>query len=191
MGFVSILSFARQLIQTAVTPGETVIDATVGNGIDTQFLAEQVGTDGKVYGFDIQEEALRQADTRLQKVKSTGCTIRLLLHSHARMQDHIPTDEHGQISAIMFNLGYLPGHDHSIITQPESTLPALEASARLLKQGGIITVILYTGHTGGQDEANEVVAWAEQLPQHSFQVLTYRFINQRNHPPYLLAIHKR
>ncbi|WP_328133307.1 class I SAM-dependent methyltransferase [Paenibacillus validus] len=51
--------------------------------------------------------------------------------------------------------------------------------------------MLYTGHPGGPEEAEAVEAWAAALPQADYQVLTYRFLNQRNRPPYVIAIEKR
>jgi SAM-dependent methyltransferase len=216
MGFWSIISFAHKLIEERLRPGDAVIDATVGNGVDTVFLAGLVGMGGAVYGFDIQEEALEKARTRMagagfggssagaagstEAVAGAGfggssaeavCGVKLLLRSHAQMEQAVPASLHGEIAAVMFNLGYLPGGDHTIVTTPFSTLAALEASLRLLKKGGVVTIVLYSGHEGGREEADAVAAWAGQLPQHSYQVLEYRFLNQRNTPPYLIAIEKR
>ena len=47
-------------------PGETVVDATAGNGNDTQFLAELVGENGHVLAFDIQQAALDSTAERLR-----------------------------------------------------------------------------------------------------------------------------
>ena len=44
--------------QTAVK-GDYAVDATLGNGHDTCFLAEIVGDSGKVFGFDIQKKRLK------------------------------------------------------------------------------------------------------------------------------------
>lgn len=38
--------------------GDTVIDATAGNGHDTVFLAQLVGRQGRVWAFDVQSSAL-------------------------------------------------------------------------------------------------------------------------------------
>jgi tRNA A58 N-methylase Trm61 len=197
MGFGSIISFAHKLIEERLRPGDAVIDATVGNGVDTVFLAGLVGMGGAVYGFDIQEEALEKARKRMAGAGFGGssaeavCGVKLLLRSHAQMEQAVPASLHGEIAAVMFNLGYLPGGDHTVVTTPFSTLAALEASLRLLKKGGVVTIVLYSGHEGGREEADAVAAWAGQLPQHSYQVLAYRFLNQRNTPPYLIAIEKR
>jgi hypothetical protein len=91
----------------------------------------------------------------------------------------------------MFNLGYLPGFDHQITTTSNSTIISLNAAIRLLRAGGIITIVAYTGHAGGQEEANAVAEWASQLPQAQFNVLSYRFINQKNDPPFLIAVEKK
>ncbi|CAG7646794.1 class I SAM-dependent methyltransferase [Paenibacillus allorhizosphaerae] len=190
MGFVSILSFTHQLVKERVSPGDTAVDATAGNGVDTLFLAALVGPNGVVHAVDVQAQALRNTATRLNEALPDH---RTLLHhrSHAELQSIVPTDRWGQVAAVMFNLGYLPGDDHATVTQPDSTLTALAAAAEAIRRGGIITVVLYTGHPGGKEEANAVEAWAAALPQKAYQVLQYRFFNQKNNPPYLLAIEKR
>jgi predicted methyltransferase len=190
VGFVSILSFAHQLIEARVQPGEIVIDATAGNGVDTVFLSRLVGSAGVVHAFDIQSHALEQTALRLA-AEQPDSDVRLHLCSHAELLERVPQEQHGKVAAVMYNLGYLPGQDHAVITTASSTLPALDASAQLLRRGGVITIVLYTGHPGGMEEAEAVEAWAAALPQKEFQVLQYRFLNQKNHPPYVIAIEKR
>jgi predicted methyltransferase len=190
MGLPSVLIYAQQLIQSAVSGSDTVVDATVGNGMDTVFLAKCVGESGKVYGFDIQQEALDNTRQRITEEGLIPLNINLINESHANMLGSIPASEQGKIAAVMFNLGYLPGCDHQIITRPESTIPALEAAVQLLRKGGIITIVLYPGHPGGQEEAEQVSVWAAKLLQREYQVIHYQFLNQRNHPPYLIAVQK-
>lgn len=192
MGFLSILSFAQQLAEARIHQGDVCIDATAGNGVDTVFLAKAVGSGGMVYGFDVQEAALNKTQERLSRELSHRFTgVRLLLASHHRMAELIPPEQHGAVAAIMFNLGYLPGSDQTVITRPSTTLPALESALSLLRQGGVLTIAVYPGHPGGQAEAEAVEAWAAALKQEEFQVMSYRFINQNNHPPYLIAVEKR
>ncbi|GIP38895.1 SAM-dependent methyltransferase [Paenibacillus sp. J31TS4] len=192
MGFLSVLSFAQKLVAERARPGEPVIDATVGGGVDTLFLAGQAGAGGVVYCFDIQREALERAQQRLAGADAASLAeVRWTEGSHAGMEAAVDPQHRGRIAAVMFNLGYLPGSDHATVTVPESTLPALDAALRLLRPGGLITAVLYTGHAGGQREADAVEAWAQALPQRDCQVLRYQFANQRSHPPYLLAIEKR
>ncbi|MFD2610985.1 tRNA (mnm(5)s(2)U34)-methyltransferase [Paenibacillus gansuensis] len=197
MGFLSILSFAHRLVKERVQPGEMAVDATVGNGVDTLFLAETVGHRGTVYGFDIQPQALENAQRRLAGppgaagAKPSRCTnVHLLLRSHAELLRAIPEEEHGTAGAVMFNLGYLPGADEGVVTTPSSTLPALEAALALLRPGGVLTVAVYTGHAGGAAEGDAVAAWAAAVPQTRGRVLKYQFMNQTASAPYLIAVEK-
>jgi ubiquinone/menaquinone biosynthesis C-methylase UbiE len=64
---LSLVQQAHQAVEAVLKPGDITIDATVGNGHDTLFLATRVGATGKVYGFDIQQEALDSAYQRLQQ----------------------------------------------------------------------------------------------------------------------------
>lgn len=206
----SVLSFAKRLVSERVRAGDGCVDATVGNGVDTLFLAERVGVGGAMFGFDIQAAALEKASAKLEKA---GCAariwrgdvdagasagrgdadagvVRLLLASHEHMADYVPQEWHGRLSAVMFNLGYLPGGDHRIMTQPDSSVRALNAAFSLIRPGGIITVVIYTGHDGGTQEELAVRHWALGLDQKIAQVLDYHFVNQQHNPPYLLAICK-
>jgi hypothetical protein len=106
------------------------------------------------------------------------------------MNQHVPASAKGRVGAIMFNLGYLPGGDKALTTEPETTLAALEHAVHYLRPGGVITVVQYVGHEGGAAEAEAVDAWAADLNQARFQALSYRFVNQRNAPPRLLAVER-
>lgn len=139
-----------------VKPGDVAIDATAGNGHDTLFLAERVGPAGIVYAFDIQEAALRSTAKRLAAAGMTN--VRLFQNDHAHMPSWIEPQHHGNIAAVMFNLGYLPGGDKTMITRTTSTLAAIDAGLQLLRLGGILTVLAYPGHPGGREEMLAVEA---------------------------------
>ena len=192
MGFVSVLSYVHQLLGQRIQSGDTVVDATLGTGVDALYMAKLVGTRGSVYGFDIQQSALDQTKQRLaRELPDAASCVHMSLCSHALLEAAVPQDRHGKVAAVTFNLGYLPGADTAIITEQESTIPALEAALRLLRKGGIVTIVLYSGHDGGSEEAAAVEHWAEQLPLAAFQVLRYQFANRSASAPYLLAVEKR
>ena len=179
----SAVELAHQLIRERLSQGDTAVDATVGNGHDTVFLASIVGSEGRVIGFDIQEEAIRKT-----VAKTSGFNqVTLHLESHELIGKLVS----GEVQAVMFNLGYLPGGDKSITTRPESTIKALNLSTNLLSGGGLITIAVYGGHPGGEQEATALEEWSRQLPQEGFGVAKYQFLNQRNSPPYLLVIGRR
>lgn len=191
MGFLSVLSFAHKLVQERVRSGDAVVDATVGTGVDTLFLAQAAGETGTVYGFDIQPRALALAEERLRKAGSRA-NVRLLLRSHAELAAALPAPLHGRIAAVMFNLGYLPadGADTGVITLAETTLPALEGALAVLKPGGIATIVLYPGHEGGGAEADAVERWCAALPGTTAQAVIYRML-QKSDAPYMIALEKK
>ena len=179
-----VLSFTHRLIAKTLRPGDIAIDATTGNGHDTLHLARCVGPTGLVIGLDVQPKALQQT---WQRMAAAGYSNRVkLLHAgHETMAEAVPgaMSEYGvghdsRPRAVCFNLGYLPGGDKTLATRPETTLTALDAALGLLAPGGILTVVLYSGHPGGTAERDAVLAWAEALSDGSYRVLHYRFLNR-------------
>jgi len=180
------LLLARELIRLSVTPGDAVVDATAGNGHDTLFLAELVGDRGAVYAFDIQQDAISRTTERLLQAQMLS-RVQLICSGHENIAYYVKEN----VSAVMFNLGYLPGRDHRFVTKPETTLTALQASLNIIKPGGIITLVLYSGHPGGEEEKVAVINYSRHLPQEDFAVSLFEMINWSNHPPALLAIEKK
>jgi predicted methyltransferase len=166
---LSLVQQAHLAVAAVVESGDTVIDATVGNGHDTLFLAQQVGYSGKVYGFDIQEAALDNAYQRLQ-LAGQAAQVSLYHAGHEVMAMLLPESAAGRVKAVMFNLGYLPGGDKQRITAATTTLAALQAALSLLAPGGVISLLAYTGHPGGREEAEQVKHWAAFLPHDLFSV---------------------
>lgn len=185
-----ILPFARQLIEKAVSPGDCVIDATLGNGHDTLFLANLIGDSGMVYGFDIQEEAIFNTRKRLLN-EQLADRITLFHKGHEHIRTSIPKSHHGKIKAAIFNLGYLPGGDKSIVTTPSTTISAIKQLLELMAPEGIIVLVIYHGHLEGAIERDELLQIVKELDQKAAHVLQYQFINQKNNPPFIIAIEKR
>lgn len=149
---------AHDVLAAAVRAGDTVVDATVGNGYDTLFLARAVGASGAVFGFDIQAPALANAQQRLNAA-AIAQRVTLIRANHADMHRFIPAHLHGRIAAVMFNLGYLPGGDHNLITRASTTEAAVSVAWSMLRPGGRLSVVAYRGHAGGTHEASVVQSW--------------------------------
>ena len=135
--------------------GDCAIDATLGNGYDTQFLAQKVGTSGHVYAFDIQKESIEQS-TRFLEKNNLENRVTFYLSCHSKIKQNLPIELVGKIKTVTFNLGYLPGGDKNIITKPDSTLSALQQAYHYLSDDGIISLISYRGHEGGRCEFEEI-----------------------------------
>ena len=186
MPLLPALAFARQLIEGRLKNGGRALDGTAGNGRATLFLAQLVGGNGKVWAFDIQAQALSNTAGLLRE-NGVEERVELIATSHADLADYVREP----LDAAMFNFGYLPGGDKTVTTKADSSVRAMQAAAALLAEGGLLTAVVYSGHPAGRAEAAAIEQWAAALPQEQYQVLHYRFTNQRNHPPQLLAIEKR
>ena len=174
------LEMAHDFLAQVITPEDIVVDATMGNGYDTLFLAKLAK---QVYSFDIQEQALEKTSQRIQEAGLTN--VDLILQGHETVDQYVT-----EVKAAIFNLGYLPSADKSIITQPQTTLEALEKLCQMLVKGGRIAIMIYYGHEGGDIERDAVMDYVSQLPQQEYTATIYRTLNQINNPPFLVMIEK-
>lgn len=173
------------LLKTVVKPHDYVIDATMGNGFDTVFLAQLVGEKGKVFAFDIQETALSATFKRL-KEHNLDNRCELFLLGHEKIQQVISH----KISAVIFNLGYLPNSDKTIVTSGLTTVQAIQGALPLLKLNGIIILVVYLGHQGSFQEHEMILNFVKTLNQKYFTVAQYQLLNQKNTPAELIVIEK-
>ncbi|MGX7245362.1 class I SAM-dependent methyltransferase [Enterococcus quebecensis] len=182
------LRFSHTLLKEVTQEGNIVVDATMGNGNDTAFLAELVGSTGYVYAFDVQEQALINTEKKLTELGLRD-QVGLFKQGHETIDVTVPKET--SLTAAIFNLGYLPKSDKEIITKPDTTKKALDALLPRLSPKGRIVIVVYYGHIGGEAELTLVQEFCQQLPQEDYSVLTYQFINQKNNPPILFCIEKK
>lgn len=184
--FDNVNNIAKMYIQEAIGEGDICIDATMGNGYDTVFLAEKVGKNGKVYAFDVQEEAIKSTQKKIKKLEFED-RVELILDGHENIEKYVKQS----IKCAVFNLGYLPRCEHMIITKPNTTVEAIKQSVELLEENGVVCISIYTGHEGGMEERNAVFNYAMNLDQKSYNVFESKFINQKNNPPSIILIEKK
>ena len=175
---------ADYMIRT-LREGDVAIDATMGNGHDTQFLSELVGEGGRVYAFDVQQSAI---DNTAACLEAAGLSSRatLILDGHQNMAQHVDVP----VRAVMFNLGWLPGAAHAVTTKVDTTLKAVNAAAQLLVPGGVMTICVYPGHEEGTRELSALLEWAGALDVRTFNVLHHHFICAAAHTPRLILVQK-
>ncbi len=176
---------ARDVLLQALRPGDTAVDATMGNGHDTLFLAETVGQEGHVFAFDIQQSAL-EFTRRLLEENGVSDRVTLLCRSHSEMAEAV----HGPVSAVVFNLGWLPGGDHRITTRCDSTEKAVPEALKLLRPGGVVTICAYPGHAEGSRERDILVRLLSGLSNRQFNVLRQVFLNAGEGAPECFVIQK-
>lgn len=208
-----ITEWCHHFIAAQVEEGDICIDATMGNGNDTEFLCRLVGETGKVYAFDIQEQAVEATRARLAEA---GLLKRaeLFCESHARMDEVVNeyrhaeqcgasgeekcagksdagADVNGLVSCIVFNFGYLPGGNHNVATHAESSIAAIEKGLRLLKKQGIMSLCIYSGGDSGFEERDALLPYLKALDAKKYLVIVSEYYNRPNNPPIPVLVVKK
>jgi len=175
---------SHRLLALTVHEGDTVIDGAAGKGRDTCFLADLVGANGQVWAFDIQEEACRATKAALAD-KQLLERVRIICDDHANIAAYnIPPS-----AAAIFNLGWLPGSDHTVVSGA-NTIAALQAGLSKLKVGGVLVIVAYPGHAEGAKEYANLLSWLSSLPEKQARSLQINFPANKQAPAVLL-IEKR
>lgn len=182
----SALNIIHRIIEEKVQPGDICIDATAGRGNDTLFLAKLVGENGRVTAFDIQQDAV---DSTRALLAENGMSDRaeVLLKSHSEMDE---VCKEGTVSCITFNFGWLPKGDHNIFTNKSTSIPAIEKGMKLLKSGGIMTLIIYYGRETGFEERDALLEYLPTIDSSRYTVIEMPFVNRPNCPPIPIVILK-
>ncbi|KAK4797296.1 hypothetical protein SAY86_029622 [Trapa natans] len=172
---------AHAVWKHVVRRGDTVVDATCGNGYDTLALLRLVADSsgkGRVFGMDIQEEALESTDRLLSQslAPNEKELVKLFPMCHSKMEEIIPKDT--SVRLVAFNLGYLPGGDKEKTTMTETTLLALEAAVRIIQPGGLISVVVYVGHPRGSEEFEAIQAFISGLPTEAWICSKLQMLNR-------------
>ena len=182
----SALDIIRKIIKEHVKEGDICIDATAGRGNDTLFLCSLAGESGSVTAFDIQEDAVKSTLELLEK-NGMASRAKVLLKSHSEMAGLF---EQNSVSCITFNFGWLPKGDHNIFTKKETSIPAIESGLKLLKKGGIMTLIIYYGRETGFEERDALLEFLPKIDSKKYTVVEMPFVNRPNCPPIPVVILK-
>ncbi len=164
-----LTQLAHEAISRVLHAGDVAIDLTAGNGWDTCFLVSCVGPTGHVYAFDIQSAAI-DTTQRLLAQHGLHCCVTLENVSHADWITKVPLEHRRKIKVATMNLGYLPRGDKSIVTKASSTTIAIQNVIEWLQPNGVLSVLAYTGHPGGQTEADAVQALLAKLDTKCYEI---------------------
>ncbi len=183
--FSAHLTLAHSLWKKHLLPDDCAIDATCGNGRDTQTLAEFLtGSGSRIVSIDIQKNALESAEKRLagNLPQETLSKISFIHACHSTI-DSIALPHPPRL--VVYNLGYLPGGNKAITTETSSTLESLSKAASLLIEGGAISITCYSGHPEGKSEEDAILSWTSSLDPNQWYASQYRWINRPTSPTFL------
>lgn len=177
---------AAEIFRAVLEKGDRAIDATMGNGHDTETLCHLVGAEGRVYAFDIQEAAV--ASTR-ERLEAAGLLERAVLFhmGHEKMGEVVREP----VQLIAFNLGWLPGGDHQVTTRTETTLSAIRQALELLEPMGVLVICVYPGHPEGEREREAVTGMLRSLSPRAYNVLVHEFLNAGPGAPLCLVAQRQ
>ena len=183
MTVVDLTGLHKHFILEHLGEGEVAVDFTMGNGNDTLFLSKTVGETGRVYAFDIQEDAL--TSTRAHLVENGAPeNYTLICASHHRVKEFVSEP----IKAGMFNLGYLPRSGRkTLYTMRETTMPAVEAAIELLAPDGVLIVAIYPGHEEGALEGDMLREYFKGLSKYRICASEFRILNSPTSPYFFLV----
>lgn len=174
----SISDLSHNIIDNFVINKNVAIDATLGNGYDTDFLSLKFN---KVFSFEIQKIS---CDSYKEKSRDN---VKIINDSHHLFDNYIKEE----VDCIMYNLGFLPGGNKEITTKHETTLKSINDGLKLLKSGGIMTICIYKGHTEGKREESCIIDFVKSLPKNTYGVMCHSYINRTETAPLLLVIEKK
>lgn len=181
--FDSPLNLALGFWQTLLSTKDHVIDATCGHGYDALKVLPMI-PEGFLYGIDIQKEAIESTEKKLSPFYKN---YELFHQSHAQFPKKIAKNS---IKLIIYNLGYLPQSDKVVKTNSKTTLESLDASLELLSPHGVVSIMIYSGHSEGEEERNATLSWAEKLNKSDYLVTHHELIN-RHKAPSLCLVQKK
>ena len=179
---VDLTGLHKHFILEHLFEGECAVDFTMGNGNDTLFLSKTVGESGRVYAFDIQEEALISTEAHLKEMGAPE-NYKLICASHHRVKEFVTEP----IKAGMFNLGYLPrSGKKAVTTLRETTMPAVEAAIDMLLPDGVLIVAIYPGHEEGALEGEMLREYFSTLSRFRICASEFRILNSPTSPYFFL-----
>lgn len=181
------VGLTHDFLQQNLLPGGFFVDATCGNGGDTEFLCRLAGPEGRVLALDLQQQAVDNTNARLA-AEGLSDIGRAVQADHANLAQLV---EKGSADCVVFNFGYLPGADHSLFTTPKSSLPAVEAALAALRPGGILAACLYSGGPNGDGEKNALLEFFRTLPIREYTVLVCEFANWASTAPLPCFVRKK
>ncbi len=180
MSRIPITEWCQDRIRQLMPHPMICIDATAGTGRDTLFLCRITPEEGRILSMDIQEEALAQAEKRIRDAGYQD-KVQFVCDGHENMDSYM-TNPPG-VDLIMFNLGYLPGGDHQIATSYPTTMVAVKKGLNLLKDGGVMTLMIYSGGVSGFEERDALLPFLQSLDYRRYTVILESFYNKPNTPP--------
>ena len=174
------LKLSHEYLKKHINNDDICVDATMGRGRDTLLLCNLAR---EVYAFDIQEEALSSTKRLLEENGITNA--HLILDSHHNLKSYVKSAK-----CVVFNLGFLPGGNHSIFSHSDTSIKAIEAALDIIPPDGFVSICSYYGGDTGFEERDNLLAFLAGLDSKKYTVMLHSFYNRKGCPPLFIVIEK-
>lgn len=170
-----VVLLAHELLIKLIEPTDIIIDATLGNGLDTLFLASKVQS---IYGFDIQNDAIINS----KKILANYENVTLINDSHLNYQDYIQN-----YNGVIFNLGYLPGGNKAITTNADITIKTVNQFVNE-QMARFILIVVYPKHPEGSIESKCLQQTIKKISNYEINLYNY---NENEITDYIILLQKK
>lgn len=176
------ISLCHDEVKKHLNKREIAIDMTVGRGNDTQYLCSVCK---RVYGFDTNSAAIVSTDDKLEKL---GIRNYRLICEDCQFFDEYVFEKP---AVIMYHLGHFDNLKDINVTESESIIKSLEKALKILKVGGLITVLSSVQTELCMKESAEVLKFCQTINPQVYDVMFNGLINFKSPKPFLLFIKRK
>ncbi|MCH1429841.1 MAG: rRNA methyltransferase [Chlamydiales bacterium] len=179
---------AHQIWKGLLVEGDSVVDATCGQGHDSVFIASLIQNwqGSRLHCIDLQQEAIMLSKQNI----ASQCGSDILSKLSFQHSCHSSFEIDFNPRLVIYNLGYLPGGDKSITTLKETTLISIKKALELIPSQGVLSVMCYNGHPEGREEQEILEELFKGLAPNEFSCERLDKINAKA-CPILFIITKR
>lgn len=173
------MQLCHEFLTAHLQPGGLYVDATCGNGHDTEFLCRLAGPTGRVLALDIQPAAVENTNTRLGAA-GWGPSGR---HWCTTMHVWPNWSPPARRIACCSILAGCPAPTTRCTPTADGSLPALQAALDALKRAVCWRAVLYSGQVIGDSEKQAALGFFQALPLTKYTVLVCEFANWASTAP--------
>ena len=164
----------------AISPSDTVVDATLGGAGHAREIIQRLGTKGIFIGFDLDLDAIARAQTALA---DASCTAHLINANFRNIKSELQKLGVEEIDRALFDLGWSAyqldaGRGFSFLKDE----PLLMTYS---KESGALTAATIVNEWAEESIADVIFGWGEE--RYSRRIAK-RIVEQRLHRPFTTAV---
>lgn len=151
----------QNILHLGLTEGMRVADFGAGTGFYSKAVSARVGYTGKVYAIEVQKDLVKKLES---EIKHWGISNIECIWGDIETRGGTKISDHSMDAVIMSN----------VLFQVEDKLGLIDEAKRVLKKGGKVLLIDWSGSFGGMGPTSESVV-TEQMAKELFEKRGFKF----------------